>query len=418
MWGQSLVVEPLQQVVAAVGEDIVLPCHLGPTVDATELTVEWRRPDLNPRFVYVWRDGVELGSQKHPAYVGRTSVSINKLKHGDISLILHKVKVSDKGTYECFVPTLKREAVELVVGAVSSLIISFRKMETDGDIRRLVLQCESEGWYPEPEVLWLDGEGNHLSAGPTETVRGPDDLYTVSSRLTVENSNSFTCRVQQKDINQTRETHLHVPGHKLISSKTTLSHNTDNIELKLLNEEKSESLQDTAESTKIKDLDEKEANLVVQLKQVEDKHRDVLGAVHLLMEYKKDIDNEICDLKKQLNEVKRQMDEKQHQPPSQEMKEQKNGNKKKYSEENQTEAETKTKLHNVKEELKEKLQHTETRLKSMIFSVAIVTEKKEALCNDKEEMNAQLEDIKTQRDDLTKKPQSDNSVTYIQKVAD
>ncbi|KAM8748312.1 butyrophilin subfamily 1 member A1-like [Acanthopagrus schlegelii] len=77
----------------------------------------------------------------------------------------------------------------------------------------VVLKCESSGWYPEPEVFWLDGEGNLLSAGPTETVRSPDGLYTVSSRVTVEkrHSNSFTCRVQQNHINQTRETHIHVP---------------------------------------------------------------------------------------------------------------------------------------------------------------------------------------------------------------
>eukprot|EP00064_Thunnus_orientalis_P021302 superscaffoldBa00006377_g21462 len=76
-----------------------------------------------------------------------------------------------------------------------------------------VLQCESKGWYPEPEVFWLDGEGNLLSAGPTETVRGPDDLYTVSSRVTVgkRHNNSVTCRVQQKNISQTRETHIIVP---------------------------------------------------------------------------------------------------------------------------------------------------------------------------------------------------------------
>ncbi|XP_013763455.1 butyrophilin subfamily 2 member A2-like [Pundamilia nyererei] len=79
---------------------------------------------------------------------------------------------------------------------------------------RVVLQCESAGWYPEPELLWLDGEGNLLSAGPTETLRGPDDLYTVSSRVTVEkrHSNNITCRVQQRNTNQSRETHIHVPG--------------------------------------------------------------------------------------------------------------------------------------------------------------------------------------------------------------
>ncbi|TMS02091.1 Butyrophilin subfamily 1 member A1 [Larimichthys crocea] len=89
-------------------------------------------------------------------------------------------------------------------GAVSSpFIVSVNRTSS-----RLVLQCESKGWYPEPEVFWLDGEGNLLSAGPTETVRGPDDLYTVSRRLTVEKSDTITCRVQQKDINQTRETHI------------------------------------------------------------------------------------------------------------------------------------------------------------------------------------------------------------------
>ncbi|XP_065820208.1 butyrophilin subfamily 2 member A2-like [Labrus bergylta] len=78
---------------------------------------------------------------------------------------------------------------------------------------RMNLQCESEGWYPELEVLWLDSEGNLLSAGSTESVRGPDGLYTVSSRVTVErrHNNMFTCRVTQNNINQTRETHIHVP---------------------------------------------------------------------------------------------------------------------------------------------------------------------------------------------------------------
>uniref|UniRef100_A0A3Q1J6M8 Ig-like domain-containing protein n=1 Tax=Anabas testudineus TaxID=64144 RepID=A0A3Q1J6M8_ANATE len=89
--------------------------------------------------------------------------------------------------------------------------VSTPSIEVISDIGgRLVLQCESKGWYPEPELLWLDAEGKILSAGPTETVRGPDDLYTVSSRVTVEkrHSNNIICRVQQSNINQTRETRI------------------------------------------------------------------------------------------------------------------------------------------------------------------------------------------------------------------
>nr|XP_033465364.1 butyrophilin subfamily 3 member A2-like isoform X3 [Epinephelus lanceolatus] len=210
--GQSQEISPPQAVMVMVGDDVVLPCQLEPPMDAVSMIVEWARLDLVPRFVHVWHDGQELLSDQNKAYKGRVSLSVDKLKHGDISLNLSKVRISDNGKYRCYIPKLSKEYfVELLVGAISSPVTTLAGI--DKATRGVVLQCESAGWYPEPEVLWLDGEGKLLSAGPTETVRGPDDLYTVSSRVTVEkrHSNSFTCRVQQRNINQTRETHIQVP---------------------------------------------------------------------------------------------------------------------------------------------------------------------------------------------------------------
>ncbi|KAM6949142.1 putative butyrophilin subfamily 2 member A3 [Aplochiton taeniatus] len=94
-------------------------------------------------------------------------------------------------------------------GAVSIPEISILKNPNNG----VDLQCESGGWYPEPEVEWLDSEGHVLSAGPTETVKNPDGTYTVRRLVTVEKTatNRFTCRVQQQQINQTRETEIHIP---------------------------------------------------------------------------------------------------------------------------------------------------------------------------------------------------------------
>uniref|UniRef100_A0A8C4FAP8 Ig-like domain-containing protein n=1 Tax=Dicentrarchus labrax TaxID=13489 RepID=A0A8C4FAP8_DICLA len=209
--GQFQVVGPLQPVIVKLGEDVILPCHLKPPGDAAGMTFEWARPDLNPRFVHVWHERQDLHVNQHPSYKGRTSVSINGLKQGDVSLALSKVKISDNGIYRCYFPDVdKASTVQLVVEMHRHNPYTGLDRSSSG----VVLQCESKGWYPEPEVVWLDGEGNLLSAGPTETVRGPDDLYTVSSRVTVEkrHSNNFTCRVQQKDINQTRETHIYVPG--------------------------------------------------------------------------------------------------------------------------------------------------------------------------------------------------------------
>uniref|UniRef100_A0A667YV38 Ig-like domain-containing protein n=1 Tax=Myripristis murdjan TaxID=586833 RepID=A0A667YV38_9TELE len=206
--GQYQLIGPPQPIVAILGGDIILPCHLEPAMDVAARTVEWSRPDLEPRFVHVWRNGQDLLIQKNPSYERRTSLSIDKLKHGDISLKLSGVKVSDEGRYRCFIPLLGTEsAVELVVdGAASSPVIIVTKSSSG-----VVLECESKGWYPEPELFWLDAEGKLLSAGAPETVRGPDGLYTVSSRVTVEksHSNSYTCRVQQSKIQKTKETQIH-----------------------------------------------------------------------------------------------------------------------------------------------------------------------------------------------------------------
>ncbi|XP_038588548.1 butyrophilin subfamily 1 member A1-like isoform X3 [Micropterus salmoides] len=198
-----------QPVVALAGGDVILPCHLEPAVSASSDTVVWTRPGLEPEYVHVHKDGRLIFQRQNPSYHYRTRLFADELMKGNVSLKIFSVKISDAGRYYCFLESMQKEAsIQLTVGAVSSPIIQV----VSDNSSSVVLQCDSEGWYPEPEVFWLDGEGNLLSAGPTETVRGPDDLYTVSSRVTVEkrHSNNFTCRVQQKDVNQTRETHIQV----------------------------------------------------------------------------------------------------------------------------------------------------------------------------------------------------------------
>lgn len=103
-----------------VGDDIVLPCQLAHSADAVSMTIEWGRPDLDPRFVYVWHDGKELLVDQNKAYKRRASLSIDKLKRGDLSLKLSKVNISDNGIYRCYIPKLSEEYfVELLVGKLS-----------------------------------------------------------------------------------------------------------------------------------------------------------------------------------------------------------------------------------------------------------------------------------------------------------
>uniref|UniRef100_A0A3Q2EDW0 Ig-like domain-containing protein n=1 Tax=Cyprinodon variegatus TaxID=28743 RepID=A0A3Q2EDW0_CYPVA len=182
---QSQETDLSQTVKAMLGDDVVLPCQVKPPEDPTQTTVEWGRPDLKPRFVFVLHNQKEYIADQNKVYRGRTSLFHDKLKNGNVSLKLSNVRHSDNGKYRCYNPKEKTESfVDLLVGL-------------DKSSSGVMLDCSSASWYPEPEILWLDGEENIMSAGSAEKIKGPDGLYSVSSR---------------KDINQTRETSIYVQG--------------------------------------------------------------------------------------------------------------------------------------------------------------------------------------------------------------
>uniref|UniRef100_A0A3B5KVW6 Ig-like domain-containing protein n=1 Tax=Xiphophorus couchianus TaxID=32473 RepID=A0A3B5KVW6_9TELE len=103
-FGESLETKRPRLVAAMAGDDVVLPCHLGVTVNPDELVVEWGRLDLNPRFVFMWFEGSENVNEKNIAYKGRTSVFTDRLRDGDVSLRLTAVKHSDNGRFRCYNP--------------------------------------------------------------------------------------------------------------------------------------------------------------------------------------------------------------------------------------------------------------------------------------------------------------------------
>ncbi|KAL0970736.1 hypothetical protein UPYG_G00246560, partial [Umbra pygmaea] len=214
------VVGQADPVVALVGDDVILPCSLSPMTSAKDQSVNWLRPDMNLKDVHYYRDGRDSNVDQNPTYRGRTSLFREKLNNGNISLKLTSVKLSDAGNYSCYVPTMDRHqkaVIQLVVGAVSQPVISILGPKDDG----VVLKCESGGWYPEPEMTWLDSDGSILPDGSTEIQTDSDGRYTVRGEVTVKktDNNRFTCRVNQQQINQIKETPMNVPDEAFAKSR-------------------------------------------------------------------------------------------------------------------------------------------------------------------------------------------------------
>ncbi|KAJ8008618.1 hypothetical protein DPEC_G00106750 [Dallia pectoralis] len=212
---QTVVVGQKEPVVALVGDDVILPCSLSPSISAEDQTVEWQRTGLDPKEVHYYTDGRDQPDVQNPLYWERTSLFKEELRKGNMSLLLTGVKPTDAGYFTCFVPTLKstvkKSVLKLIVGAVSQPVISIVVSKDYG----VVLRCDSGGWYPEPEMIWLDSDGTVLPAdGPTETGTDSEGLYNARGHVTVQktDNNTFTCRVQQQKINHMMETQINVPG--------------------------------------------------------------------------------------------------------------------------------------------------------------------------------------------------------------
>eukprot|EP00062_Callorhinchus_milii_P027801 gi/632991541/ref/XP_007884676.1/ PREDICTED: butyrophilin subfamily 3 member A2-like [Callorhinchus milii] len=111
-----------------------------------------------------------------------------------MSLRLEDVQVADNGIYTCFINYegwYEEAKIQLQVLVLGSQPWVFMQGYYSGGIR---LVCESEGWIPEPEVWWVDGNERKLTA-QTKLDTSPDGLIKVQTSLSVtkDAGNKFRC---------------------------------------------------------------------------------------------------------------------------------------------------------------------------------------------------------------------------------
>ena len=85
-----------------VGQDIILPCRLSPSMDAQSLDIRWIRPRFS-KTVHHYRNGEDLYSEQLREYVGRTELVRDGLSRGRLDLRISALRPSDDGQYVCTV---------------------------------------------------------------------------------------------------------------------------------------------------------------------------------------------------------------------------------------------------------------------------------------------------------------------------
>ncbi|KAK2863329.1 hypothetical protein Q5P01_002862 [Channa striata] len=222
--GGSLVNNRSVKVLAFKGRDVILPCSFNVIARRDFPTVEWSKEGLKPNVVLLYRDGCETHEMKNQAFEYRTSLIQKELKNGNISLRISDVQLSDAGRYQCMKlwRNVPRDitTVELVVATVSDPELSVVSVDWGG----LTLQCEVNYSHSEPEIMFLDDQGNKLPAQDSKRDKDAGERFTVRRRMTLQSAtNSITCRVHHPEFLLVKDQRVFISGDFTGTSTTIIA---------------------------------------------------------------------------------------------------------------------------------------------------------------------------------------------------
>ncbi|XP_078092350.1 CD276 antigen homolog [Mustelus asterias] len=197
--------------------EVVLPCRAS---EQLVKRVYWQRTDgeLEVAMAAYFKNG-DRCTTCSPGYANRTSFT-GDLAHGNYSLNLGNLSLTDEGRYNCVVQLhnapVKHHNVQLkVIAQYSEPSINVTRLENRHPSKQAELTCSSQGGYPEARVRWVNITDNGTFPEEliqTETKVDALGLYVLTSILRVNaSSDPIACHIitnMAKDVKKSSEVHL------------------------------------------------------------------------------------------------------------------------------------------------------------------------------------------------------------------
>ncbi|XP_075623698.1 HERV-H LTR-associating protein 2 [Balearica regulorum gibbericeps] len=167
-------------------KDCILPCTFPPGDDEV---IYWKKGDKNVHSYYYQMDQLE---RQDPNYRHRTHLFYQNISHGNASLKLSNLTVTDEGSYNCYVGTQQTKTeveVTLRVRVCSYYALEYQKTDTER-----TLKCYAFLTYPAPRISWAQGNTSTQETGREDTRDGV--LYSVRSDQNIMNTaDPYYCHI-------------------------------------------------------------------------------------------------------------------------------------------------------------------------------------------------------------------------------
>uniref|UniRef100_A0A5F4VVV2 Butyrophilin subfamily 2 member A1 n=1 Tax=Callithrix jacchus TaxID=9483 RepID=A0A5F4VVV2_CALJA len=209
---QLTVVGPTDPILAMVGENTTLRCHLSPEKNAEDMEVRWFWSHFSPA-VFVYKGGRERTEEQMEEYRGRTTFVSKDVSRGSVALVIHNVTAQENGTYRCYFQEGRSsdEAILrlVVAGLGSEPLIEMRGHEDGG----ILVECISRGWYPKPLVLWRDPSGEVVPALKEVSTHDADGLFMVTTAVIIRDRSvrNMSCSVNNTLLGRKKESVIFIP---------------------------------------------------------------------------------------------------------------------------------------------------------------------------------------------------------------
>ncbi|XP_063488810.1 butyrophilin subfamily 2 member A1 isoform X2 [Symphalangus syndactylus] len=210
---QFVVVGPTDPILATVGENTMLRCHLSPEKNAEDMEVRWFRSQFSPA-VFVYKGGRQRTEEQMEEYRGRTTFVSKDISRGSVALVIHNITAQENGTYRCYFQEGRSsdEAIlHLVVAGLGSKPEVEMRGHEDGGIR---LECTSRGWYPKPLTVWRDPYGGGVVPALKEvSLPDTDGLFMVTTAVIIRDKSvrNMSCSINNTLLGQKKESVIFIP---------------------------------------------------------------------------------------------------------------------------------------------------------------------------------------------------------------